>query len=309
MSLALEAAAFRRFNRRYTRFIGVLDEGLLHTEFSLAEARVLYELANQPRPRAKDIAEALGMDAGYLSRMLVRFQNAKLLKRKASKEDSRAANLALTKRGRAAFEKLDELSEKQARGILKQLPLAGRAELISAMGSIERLIDKAPEPAAIVLRPHRAGDIGWVIHREAAVYAEEYGFDTSFEALVAKIASDFLTNFDPARERCWIAEMAGQPVGHVFLVRHPDEPSTAKLRLLLVEASARGSGLGSMLVNECIQFAKVAGYRKVTLWTQSNLLAAHRIYEKAGFRLVREEPHHSFGQDLVGQTWELEWNS
>jgi len=304
-SLALEAAAFRRFNRMYTRFIGVLGEGLLQTEFSLAEARVLYELANQKQPVAKDIAQSLGMDPGYLSRILVRFENARLLKRKPSTEDSRATHLTLTKRGREAFAKLDELSEKQAKSILKELPLDGRATLIASMNSIEKTLTRSPDPPTIVLRPHRPGDIGWIIHREGSIYAEEYGWDVTFEALVAKIASDFLTNFDPARERCWIADLNGQPAGHIFLVRHPDQPTTAKLRLLLVEPSARGTGLGSTLVNECIQFARSVGYRKIILWTQANLTAAHRIYEKSGFRLTHEEPHHSFGHDLIGQTWEL----
>jgi len=304
--LAGDIAAFRQFNRLYTRFIGVLDEGLHHTSFSLAEARVLYELANRERPPAKEIAIALGMDPGYLSRLLVRFEAAKLIRRKPSRQDSRSTELSLTKAGRNAFLELDKLSSRQAKGILRELPLADRAQLIASMKSIEKLLTRSPEPPTFILRPHRPGDMGWIIHREATVYAEEYGWDISFEALVAKIASDFLTNFDPTRERCWIAEISGQPVGHIFLVQHPGDPTTAKLRLLLVEASARGTGLGSALVNQCIEFARLAGYRKITLWTQSILSAAHRIYQNAGFRLVREDPHHSFGHDLIGQTWDLD---
>ena len=307
--LASDIAAFRQFNRLYTRFIGVLDEGLHHTDFSLAEARVLYELAHRERRAAKEIALAHGMNPGYLSRLLVRFEAAKLIKRKPSRQDSRSTELTLTKAGQSAFLELDKLSSRQAKGILRELPFADRAQLIASMKSIEKLLTRSPEPPTFILRPHRPGDMGWVIHREAAVYAEEYGWDISFEALVAKIASDFLTNFNPARERCWIAEINGQPVGHIFLVQHPDEPATAKLRLLLVESSARGTGLGATLVNECIQFARLVGYRKITLWTQSILTAAHRIYQKAGFRLVREEPHHSFGHDLIGQTWDLDLKS
>jgi len=303
---AIETAAFRQFNRMYTRFIGVLGENLLQSEFSLAEARVLYELANRERPAAKEIAEALGMDAGYLSRILARFEEKALLERKTSKRDNRSARLTLTKGGRAAFKTLNQLSERQAKDILAKLPPTARAELLRSMHSVERILSQRDEKPAVVLRPHRPGDIGWVIHREAAVYAEEYGFDASFEALVAKIGFEFLTHFNPKRERCWIAEVNGHNAGHIFLVEHPDEPKTAKLRLLLVESSARGTGLGTTLVNECIAFARLAGYRKIVLWTQSTLLAAHHIYKKAGFRLVKEEPHHSFGQDLIGQTWELD---
>jgi DNA-binding MarR family transcriptional regulator/GNAT superfamily N-acetyltransferase len=290
----------------YTRFLGVLDESLLHSGFSLAEARVLYELANRERPLSKEIAEALGMDAGYLSRILARFEEQALLERKTSRRDNRSARLTLTKRGRAAFKTLNQLSERQAEEILGKLSPTASAELLNSMRSIESILTPRAEKPAVVLRPHRPGDIGWIIHREAVVYAEEYGWDSSFEALVAKIGSDFLTHFTPKRERCWIAEVDGHNAGHIFLVQHPDEPRTAKLRLLLVESSARGTGLGTTLVNECIAFARLAGYRKIVLWTQSTLVAAHRIYKKAGFRLIKEEPHHSFGQDLIGQTWELD---
>ncbi|MCU1323761.1 MAG: transcriptional regulator [Acidobacteriaceae bacterium] len=306
-SPATHTDRFRRFNRMYTRFIGTLDEGLLNTEYSLAEARVLYELATRTQPNAKEIAAALGMDTGYLSRVLSKFQAAGLLRRTASKHDTRSSELALTLRGRSAFTKLDTLSTQQAHTILSALSPEDQASLIHAMQTIESVLATDPhERQPYILRPHRPGDMGWVVHREAAVYAEEYGWDNTFEALVARIVADFITHFDPVRERCWIAESTGQSIGHIFLVKHPDNPETAKLRLLLVESSARGMGLGHVLVNECIRFARTAGYRRITLWTQSILVPAHRIYEKAGFRLVKEEPHHSFGKDLVGQTWELD---
>lgn len=302
-----DVLAFRQFNRFWTRLIGTLNEGLLSTNYGLAEARVIYEVATRSAANASDIADALGMDPAYLSRMLGKFETAALLKRRVSKQDNRRADLILTRRGRVAFRTLDKLSQKQARGILDALSLSDRDQLIRSMKAIEEILAKdALQRPAFVLRPHRPGDMGWVVHREAAVYAEEYGWDETFEALAARIVADFITNFDPRRERCWIAEIDGQPAGHIFLVKDPDNPDTAKLRLLLVESNARGKGLGQVLVNECIRFARASGYRKITLWTQSILVAAHRIYERAGFHLVKEEPHHSFGRDLIGQTWELE---
>jgi DNA-binding MarR family transcriptional regulator/GNAT superfamily N-acetyltransferase len=308
--LAQQQLGFRQFNRMYTRYIGTLDEGLLHTAFSLAEARILYEINTRPNPSAKAIAEALSMDPGYLSRVLSRFKTAGLLRRIPSKVDSRSSELSLTVRGKTAAEKLNSLSNRQAHAVLTSLAPTNRAQLIHAMQIIESLLDTATQPhPAFILRPHRPGDMGWVVHRQAAVYAEEYGWDDSFEALVARIVADFITHFNPTRERCWIAESSGQPVGHIFLVQHPDAPHTAKLRLLLVESSARGLGLGHALVDECIRFARSAGYRTITLWTQSMLTAAHHIYKKAGFRLVSEGHHHSFGKDLIGQTWELDLKS
>ena len=305
--LTEDIALFRRFTRMYTRFIGTLQEGLLNTEFSLAEARVLYELANRAEPAAKDIAEALGIDPGYLSRLLGKFERAGLVKRKTSEQDSRFSEIALTRKGKAAFRKLNKLSETQASRILTSLPPAGRTQLIQSMQTIEKILTPADrDRTPYILRPHRIGDMGWVVCRESAVYAEEYGWDETFEALVARIVSDFLTNFDPGRERCWIADVDGHSVGHIFLVKHPEEPRTAKLRLLFVEPGARGMGLGRALVNECIRFARTAGYRRIVLWTQSILVSAHRIYQGAGFRMVDEEPHHRFGADLMGQTWALE---
>jgi DNA-binding MarR family transcriptional regulator/GNAT superfamily N-acetyltransferase len=299
-----EVPAFRQFNRFYTRLIGTLDEGLLSTEFTLAEARVIYELATRQSSNAKDIAEALGMDPGYLSRVLAKLESLSILQRKASKNDSRRSDLTLTRLGKTAFTRLDTLSGEQARRILEALAPSDRSRLLASMKTIESVLSEKKD-APFVLRPHRAGDMGWVVHREAAVYAEEYGFDSSFEALLSQIVADFLANFDATREHCWIAETAGQPVGHIFLVKHPKSSHTGKLRLLMVESSARGKGLGHALVAECIRFARRAGYRKITLWTQSILTAAQHIYQSAGFQLVKEEPHHSFGQDLIGQTWEL----
>jgi DNA-binding MarR family transcriptional regulator/GNAT superfamily N-acetyltransferase len=305
-SLAANVAAFRRFNRVCTRFIGALDEELLNSGRSLAEARVLYELATRERPTAKDIADALGMDAAYLSRILGRFEKMALLKRMVSKEDGRSTHLALTRKGKSGFKKLNALSEAQARRILKGLPPTAQTDLVSSMSAIERLVAPSTQKGArYVLRPHRAGDMGWVVHREGALYAEEYGFDETFEALVARIVADFLTEFDPKRERCWIAEVDGRNVGHIFLVKHPTKPSTARLRLLLVEPSARGLGLGSALVEECVKFARTAGYKKITLWTQSILVAARRLYQKAGFRLAKEKANRKFGKKLLSQTWEL----
>jgi DNA-binding MarR family transcriptional regulator/GNAT superfamily N-acetyltransferase len=301
-----DAAIFRRFNRMYTRFIGTLNEGLLNSPYSLAEARVLYELATRDVPKAREIAEELGMDAGYLSRLLGKFERDELLKRKASEQDRRYAELTLTARGRAAFRKLNALSEEQAQTVLEGLAPSARMQLIDSMRTVEGLLTKADRRRLpYILRPHRVGDMGWIVHREGVGYAEQYGWDETFEALVARIVDQFITNFDPGRERCWIAEIDGQSVGHIFLVKHPEEADTAKLRLLFVEPSARGIGLGDALVKECVHFARTAGYTKVVLWTQSILVGAHRIYERAGFRLVSEVRHRSFGKDLVGQTWEL----
>jgi DNA-binding MarR family transcriptional regulator/GNAT superfamily N-acetyltransferase len=306
-ALSDDILVFRRFNRMYTRFIGTLKEGLLNSEYSLAEARVLYELANREAPKAREIAEELGVDAGYLSRLLGKFERDGLLKRKASEQDGRYADLTLTARGRSAFRKLNALSDEQARTVLEGLPPSARIQLMDCTRTMEGILTKTDRRRLLfILRPHLVGDMGWVVHREGLGYAEQYGWDETFEALVARIVDQFITNFDPKKERCWIAEVDGQNVGHIFLVRHPDEPDTAKLRLLFVEPSARSMGLGDALVKECIRFARTAGYKKIVLWTHSILVGAHRIYERAGFRLVKEEPHRSFGKDLVGQTWELE---
>lgn len=300
-----EVAVFRRFNRLYTRLIGTLNESLLDTQYSLTEARILYELAMREQGTAKEIAAELALDAGYLSRILRKFEDAGLIKKEVSANDARQTLLRLTHRGRAAFSELNLLSDQQAHGLLQQLSPARRENLIQSMLNIEEVL-AAETPAPYILRQHRPGDMGWVTGRHGALYAQEYGWDEHFEALVAHIVADFIIDYDPKRERCWIAERHGDRLGCIFLVKHPEESGTAKLRLLLVEPSARGLGLGKALVQECVSFARTAGYKKVTLWTQSILTAAHRIYQQAGFQLVREEPHHSFGADLVGQTWELE---
>lgn len=304
---APSTAAFRSFNRAYTRFLGTLNDHYLNTEYSLAEGRVLYELATRPRAQAKEIAEALGLDPGYLSRILRKFERAGLVARAVARNDRRAADLRLTARGRTALRTLNLRADKQARSVLGNLSTDQRAKLASALSTIEATILGRPSaPASIVLRSPRPGDMGVVVQLEGAGYVEQLGWDHTFEALAARIVADFVTNFDAQRERCWIAEMDGVHVGHIFLVRHPEQSDTAKLRLLYVDPAARGIGLGARLVDECVRFARSAGYKKITLWTQSILTAAHRIYQASGFRLVREEPHHSFGKDLIGQTWELD---
>lgn len=309
LSPALQFAivAFRRFNRMYTRYLGTLNESFLNTGFSLPEGRVLYEVATRPEPNAKAIAAELGLDPGYLSRLLTKLERSKLLKRSTSAKDGRSSQLGLTKKGRAAVHSLNTHSDCQAHAILGALSPSARVRVIDCLQTVEDILMKTDRRRSpYILRPHRAGDMGWVVQSEGVAYAEEYGWDQTFEAMVARIASDFITNFDSVRERCWIAEIDGQSVGHIFLVKHPEHPDTAKLRLLFVERSARGLGLGDALVQECLRFARTVGYRKVVLWTQSILAAAHHIYEKAGFRLMKEEPHHSFGKDLIGQEWELE---
>jgi DNA-binding MarR family transcriptional regulator/N-acetylglutamate synthase-like GNAT family acetyltransferase len=302
--MATDIDAVRGFNRFYTQKIGVLREGLLDSPFSLAEARVLYELSRCERPTAGALCHALGLDPGYLSRIVRRFEKGRLVVRKRSAEDGRQHLLALTKKGRAAFAALDKGSRRQMSGLLKAIFPADRARLVAAMATIEQAFSTAPAGSpSYLLRAHRPGDIGWVIGRHGALYAEEYGWDESFEALVAEIAARFLRRYDAKREHCWIAERDGVNVGSVFLVKQSN--AVAKLRLLLVEPEARGLGLGGRLVAECVGFARRAGYRKVSLWTQSILVAARHIYEGAGFHLVREEPHRSFGHDLVGEHWEL----
>jgi DNA-binding MarR family transcriptional regulator/GNAT superfamily N-acetyltransferase len=296
-------AAVRRFNRFYTQTIGVLQEGLLDSEFSLAEARVLYELANRPDPIARDLERDLRLDPGYLSRILRGLQRRGLVEGTAAAADRRRRQLRLTEAGQAAFAPLDAASRAEIGALLGTLPEPEQCRAVAAMQTIERLLGAPGARGEVVLRPHRPGDIGWVTARHGALYAEEYGFDLGFEALVGEIAAGFVQNFDPARERCWIAERDGIPLGSVFLVRQSDE--IGKLRLLLVEPAARGIGIGQRLVAECIAFARAAGYHSVELWTQSILVAARRLYAAAGFRMVKEEPHHSFGQDLIGEHWEL----
>ncbi|KJC41461.1 MarR family transcriptional regulator [Bradyrhizobium sp. LTSP885] len=298
-----QVAAVRGFNRFYTRKLGVLDQHLLQSPFSLSEARVLYELAHREDAAARDIGIELGLDAGYLSRIVQKFDDDGLIARKPLPTDRRQVRLNLTAKGRQTFAKLNRSSHDEVTAMLAALVPADRNRLTAAMATVERLLGEtdAAAPRAI-LRDPRPGDLGWVVQSHGALYASEYGFDASFEALVADIAAKFLTSFDASRERCWIADIDGAPVGSVFLVRHSDE--IAKLRLLLIDPAGRGHGLGKRLVGECVSFAKACGYRRMTLWTQSILVAARKIYQETGFELVKREPHRSFGQDLIGETWE-----
>ena len=297
--------AVRQFSRFYTKRIGVLQERLLGSDYSLTEVRVLYELAHREHCTASEIGQDLALDRGYLSRILRHFANQKLVTRERSREDARHFGLRLTAKGRSIFASLDAQSSAQAAEILGNLPEARQKKLVGALREAEDALSEGFQHAStLTLRTHRPGDMGWVIHRHGALYAQEYGWDETFEALVAEIAAQFIKNLDQKRERCWIAELNGEPVGSVFLVKHTDQ--VAKLRLLLVEPAARGHGVGRRLVEECVQFARDCGYRKIVLWTQSILTAARKIYERAGFRLVKSEPNRAFGADLVSETWELD---
>ena len=294
----------RAFNRFYTRKIGVLD-GMASRPFSLAEARVLYELAHREQPTATDIRKELGLDAGYLSRIIRGFERRKLVARAQSKTDERQKFLSLTPKGQKVFAPLDERSNRDVAAMIEKLAPAERGRLLDAVQTIRTLLGDRPEPRTpYLLRQHQPGDMGWVVQKQGILYVREYGWDETFEALVAEIVAKFIKEYDPKRERCWIAEKDGAQVGAVFAVKGSDE--VAKLRLLHVEPEARGLGIGKRLVEECVRFARQAGYKKMTLWTQSILYAARHIYEQTGFRLVREEKHHSFGKDLTGETWELE---
>ncbi len=297
--------AIRRFNRFYTRQIGLLREGYLESAFSLTEVRVLYELAHRETTTASELAKELGLDAGYLSRILRRFEKRGLVDKEPSPVDARQNLLRLTEHGQGAFAPLNQRSREDIGAMLSSLCEAEQRRLVGAMQTVQRLLgDRPPQPVApYLLRLHRPGDMGWVVQRHGEVYAGEYGWDETFEGLVAEIVAAFIQQYNPKRERCWIAERDGENVGSVFLVEQSAD--VAKLRLLIVDTSARGLGIGRRLVEECIRFARQAGYTKMTLWTNDVLHAARHIYQDAGFRLVHEEPHHSFGQDLVGQTWEL----
>lgn len=296
--------AVRRFNRFYTQQIGVLNEDYLQSPFSLAEVRVLYELAQREQATASELGRELGLDAGYLSRLLRNFAKHGYVDRQRSPTDGRRTILRLTEQGLAVFAPLSARSSEQIGALLSKLTAGEQARLLSAMHTIERLLGDQPEPRVpYLLRPHRSGDLGWVVQRHGELYAQEYGYDEDFEALVAGIVAKFIQHLEPKRERCWLAEREGEAVGCVFLVKHSE--TVGKLRLFLVEPEARGLGIGTRLVEECIRFARAAGYRKIRLWTQSELRAARRIYERAGFRVIAAEPHHSFGKDLVAETWEL----
>jgi DNA-binding MarR family transcriptional regulator/GNAT superfamily N-acetyltransferase len=301
---ASRVAATRNFNRFYTKQIGMLHKSYLKSPFSLTEVRVLYEIGHRNGPTATTIAKELGLDPGYLSRILMNFKRRNLIDRKPATNDSRQTRLSLTRRGRSAFDPLEHAANREVSSMLAPLTNPEQERLIESMQVIQQLLDSGSSPRTpYLLRPHRPGDMGWVIHRHGVLYVQEYGWDERFEAEVAEIAAKFIQHFDPKRERCWIAEQNGAIVGSIFLVRKSD--TIAKLRLFLVEPSARGLGIGHRLVTECIRFARQAGYRKITLWTQSVLLAARHIYEKHGFHLASHERHHSFGYHLTGETWEL----
>jgi DNA-binding MarR family transcriptional regulator/GNAT superfamily N-acetyltransferase len=305
-------ARVRDFNRFYTRRIGVLGESLLDTGFTLAESRLLWELAHRDTSTGSELSRELELDAGYLSRIVGRFKERGLIKATRSQDDGRQMHLSLTAAGRRAFAPLDTRTQAQITALLGRLSDAEQQKLLASMTQLRRLLDgaDAAKPPALLLRPHRPGDIGWVVSRHGALYAQEYQWEITFEALVARIAADFIDRFDPKREACWIAERDGAPVGSVFLVQARDDAGTpvdgvAQLRMLFIEPEARGLGLGARLVAECERFARQAGYRKITLWTNSILTAARAIYAKAGYALVASESHRSFGHDLVAETWEL----
>ena len=298
-------SAMRRFNRFYTKHIGVLREGHLDSPFSLTEARVLYELAHRDGLTASELARDLALDSGYLSRILRSFEQRALIEKTRSESDARQTHLRLTGTGRTAFAPLDTRADEEIATLVERVHPDDRRRLTDAMRTIEHvLVPGADASRSYLIRTHQPGDIGWVVYRHGVMYSREYGWDERFEALVAQIVAEFVHNFDARRERCWIAEQHGERVGSVFLVRKTD--TIAKLRLLLVEPKARGLGIGHRLVDECIRFARQARYERMTLWTNSVLHAARGIYEQAGFSLTSEEPHAQFGKELVGQTWELE---
>jgi DNA-binding MarR family transcriptional regulator/predicted GNAT family acetyltransferase len=293
-------AQLRRFNRFYTEVLGLLEDGLLETPYSLAESRMLFELGTAGTAFPSVLAERLGLDLGYVSRLLTKLKERGLVSEVVSTDDRRRKVVSLTRHGRIAFRKLDATSSAQIRELLDHLSEDGQERLLTCTAEIETLL-RDNHPKTIVLREPVSGDFGWVVGRHGALYRAEYGWDESFEALVAHIVGDYIDNRDPRRERAWIADIDGRRVGCVFCMRK--ENDLAQLRILLVEPSARGMGIGSRLVEECLRFARRAGYRQMMLWTNDVLVSARRIYEGAGFRLVDEEKHHSFGQDLVGQNW------
>ena len=306
-------AAARRFNRFYTRQIGVLRKNFLDSPYSLGEARVIYEIANDTSPTASDIGRALDLDAGYLSRVLRNFEKRGLVERSVSANDARQSHLALTPRGRKAFTLLDELSQRDIGAMLDELSAPEQARLIAAMATIQSLLDDAAEetpkatskPRAYKLRDPVPGDFGWIVKRHAELYAREYKWMEPFEGVCAQIVADFVNKFDSKRERCWIAEMDGENVGCIFVAK--DSDAVARIRLLLVDPKARGLGLGARLTDEAVRFARQAGYKKMTLWTHSILKAARHIYQKAGFKLTGSEKHESWGQPVVSEYWDLEF--
>jgi DNA-binding MarR family transcriptional regulator/ribosomal protein S18 acetylase RimI-like enzyme len=303
-------ARVRRFNRFYTRQLGVLRKTYLDSPYSLGEARVLYEVAKGGAPTASDIARVLDLDAGYLSRTLRNFEKRGLIERKVSTSDGRQSHLALSARGRQSFAPLERRSQRDTAAMLARLSPADESRLIAAMATIEQLLDGAPAENSppqrhYSLRQPRHGDFGWIVKRHAELYAQEYGWVAPFEGVCAQIVADFVNTFDDKRERCWIAEMAGENVGSIMLAK--DSETVARIRLLLVDPKARGLGLGRHLADECIRFARDAGYRKMRLWTHSVLTAARHIYQQAGFKLMRSEEHESWGRPVVSEHWDLEF--
>ena len=292
----------RAFNRFYTNQIGVLRGHLLETPYSLTEARVIFELAQAVATPITKLRETLDIDAGYLSRILNRFEEERVITRERARDDRRRQIIRLTKRGRELYRTLDSRSSEDVGALLARLPDRERERLVSAMGTIRGILDRSTSPDGFTLRSLGSGDFGWVVERHGALYAQEYGWDETFEALVARIVADYVRDREPERERAWIAEMGAMRIGSVFCVKK--SKTVAQLRLLLVEPHARGMGVGTRLVDECITFARDAGYRSIMLWTNDVLVDARRIYERAGFELVDEEPHHSYGHDLVGQNWQ-----
>jgi DNA-binding MarR family transcriptional regulator/ribosomal protein S18 acetylase RimI-like enzyme len=300
-----QIAEVRAFNRDYTRRIGALAPGLLDSPYSLTQVRVMYEIGHRPGVMAAQLADELGLDRGYLSRILKGFAAKGLLARTDSAADARRQHLRLTPAGRRVLAPLERRSEQQVRALLAQLEQPERRALLGAMSTIRRAFGAAPPQGPVSLRRHRPGDMGWVIERHGALYHQEYGWSVEFEALVARIAAEFTARHDPARERCWIAQdPAGRRLGCIFLVA--GDAGAAKLRLLLVEPEARGTGLGRRLVSECVRFARATGYARLELWTQESLRAARHLYQQAGFELAARKPHHSFGKDLIGETWRLD---
>jgi DNA-binding MarR family transcriptional regulator/GNAT superfamily N-acetyltransferase len=297
------SAAIRRFNRFYTREIGVLDGNLLQSGFSLAEARILYELAQTPEIAATEIGKKLNLDRGYLSRMLRAFQRKRLISRQTDAADRRRSLLSLTDKGRTTFAQLDRRSSEAAAGMIANLQPGTVNALLGAMETIQSVLEKTPAAPDYILRRDRVGDLGLIASRQGLIYQQEYGWDKTYEALVAKILSEFVGRNDTVNERAWIAESRGAILGSVYLMK--EDAETARLRLLYVEPQARGTGLGKKLVSECTEFARDTGNKRIVLWTQSTLTAARKLYVGEGYKLMKQEPHHSFGKDLVGETWEL----
>jgi DNA-binding MarR family transcriptional regulator/GNAT superfamily N-acetyltransferase len=298
-----DVAAVREFTRFYTGVLGLLREGLLDTPYSMTEARIIFELGRQDEAEAAEIRRWLDLDAGYLSRILARFEADGLVRRSRSPGDGRRQVIGLTPAGRAVFGRLDALSSEQIRGLLAPIPAARRSRLTAAMAGIREVLAGGTAGGTVVLRPPAPGDLGWVVQRNGALYAAEYGWDETYEAVVARIVADYAARGGRTGEAAWIAEAGGERAGCVFCMRKSEQ--TAQLRLLLVEPAARGMGIGGRLVAECLAFARRAGYREIVLWTNDVLHAARRIYQRAGFELAASAPHHSFGHDLVGQDWRL----